>query len=392
MDRIHVLRSDGEIRYLTDGHSPRVTEDGRLVFARGADAGSLWIAPLSRAHDGLAGDPTRVLDNVHVSGGLRAAAYTVTPDGTLLYVPGDVDNVIHLYRAGEDGRFFSLIERSNPQLPPDTRFLQRPRLSPDGTRLAFVAYPPDRPRLFVLDLQRGVVNGVRPDLALEAPAWSLGGDRIIAARRDEEGWSLVRLRADGSGEVETLLGPGAERVSPYATSPDGTSLVYTVWPQERPESGDVWLLPLDGGAPRALLSTPSSETQPELSPDGRWMAYVSEEAGGREVYVTEFPESRTRTLVSSGASGAAFAPVWREGRIYFLSERGMVSVAVSAGASFQAEAPQLLFEARVFPCCGLGRPHDVSPDGSWFVWIYPAVEGIPRIEMVQDWLADVGRR
>ena len=391
-DSVAILRPGSDPRALVEGHSPAFTPDGQLVFARGLERQpqSLWAVRL-RSDGSLDGEPLRVQDGLNWGTGQMTAPYTIAGDGTLFYVSDDVQSVIDLDRVDRAGNFSRLVATANPQLPDRTRFLRTPRISPDGSRLAFEAVGPDAPtsRLFVMDLERGVVNSVHPDRHSVGPTWSLDGQRVLFASSDSDGWRILSARADGSGPAETVVGPHPNIVTPYAISPDGRWLVFA-----RRDAGtddDLWITPLGGvGDARPIVQTPARDFEAALSPDGRWMAYVSEESDGRaEIIVTEFPDSRTRRVVSTGETGSAFSPVWRGSELFMLSERAMLVVDAATNPGLRVGVPRVLFENRVFVCCGPWFPIDVSPDGDWMVWISPGLDGVPKVEMVTAWTEEV---
>src|SRR5262249_12289572 len=153
---------------------------------------------------------------------------------------------------------------------------------------------------------------------------------------------------------------------PGAVSPDGRLVVFH---EGNPETGfDLWMAPLDGkGEPKALLVTPFEESSPRLSYDGRWLAYVSNESGRDEVYVTAFPDGSERVQISTEGGEA---PAWRrDGRELFYRRGGAVMpVTVEPGASFRASAPRLLFQGE------FASSYDVAADGQRFLMLQRPAE------------------
>ena len=160
---------------------------------------------------------------------------------------------------------------------------------------------------------------------------------------------------------------------------------------------DIWLLPTDGTRePVVFLETPSDETPAMFSPDGRWIAYVSDESGRREVYVRPFPGPGERTQISvNGAS----EPMWaRNGRELFYREGNrLMTVTVEAGSTFVASAPQALFEGRFVQVdFGLGAStanYDVSQDGRRFLMVRRKNPVTPTVvHVVVNWLEGLNGR
>jgi Tol biopolymer transport system component len=158
---------------------------------------------------------------------------------------------------------------------------------------------------------------------------------------------------------------------------------------------DIWVLSRRGKRSR-VLATPFRETLPRFSPDGRWLAYTSNDSGRDQVYVVPYPGIGKRWRVSGGSGRE---PIWsRDGRtIYYRNLLGdqLFSVAVSSTADFTASGPSLVFEGpfEPRPTAGSGANYDVSPDGRGFVMIKKEEEPLPRQVIVdQDWLQQLKRR
>jgi eukaryotic-like serine/threonine-protein kinase len=223
-----------------------------------------------------------------------------------------------------------------------------PSLSPDGTRLA-VAIRGESSNsetdLWLHDFARQTWSRFTFGAATErAPVWSPDGSRIVFTSVDADTvLDVYEKPASGSGEPRLLIGSSADKfLSDW--SHDGRFLVYhtfgggTFW--------DIWVAPLDGRKPFAFLATKFIEVQGKISPDGRWMAYTSDESGRLEIYVTDFPDKRGRWQISTNGGTQAY---WRsDGKelFYLGPEQTLMSVGVDGGGgSFQAAAPTPLFRA-----------------------------------------------
>ena len=136
---------------------------------------------------------------------------------------------------------------------------------------------------------------------------------------------------------------------------------------------DIWVAPLDGqGEPELFLKTPFSEASPQFSPDGRWMAYTSDQSGEEEVYVRPFPGPGGRWQISTEGGNS---PRWsRDGsELFYRSENWVVAVSVSAeGESFRAGKPQRLFEGPYLSPGGVSEAFEVTPDGQRFILLRPS--------------------
>ena len=359
---VAVLTESGEERILVESASDgRYLPGGYLVFAR---EGVLHAAPFDPKRLTLAGPPAPILEGVmHATGSgasarnSGAAEFDFSAAGTLVFARGGPyplprSRPVWLDRQG----------RTQPlDLPPG--YYARPRLSPDGRRLAITHTTEarrDGTRIWVLDLSRGTFSPL-PGEGFSSPIWSADGQRLIFRGQKPPG--LFWARADGATEPETLLA-GAEGVQTGSVSPDGATLAYV---DRTPETGlDLWLLPLVGERkPRPWLKTSAGENHPEFSPDGRWIAYAANASERYEVYVQPFPGpegSRYQVSLSGGQS-----PRWsRDGReLLYATDarpRRLMVVDVRTTPVFSAGRPRELSAGDlVLP--GGPASYDVAPDG-----------------------------
>jgi Tol biopolymer transport system component len=246
-----------------------------------------------------------------------------------------------------------------------------------------------------LDFARGVRTRFTFRQSLGSnPVWSPDGSRIAFAAGDAPD-TIYEKSASGAGEEKELLKKPGEVMLPSSWSHDGRFLLYTV--PNRPNTlADLWVLPLEGDRkPVPLLNTQFSEGNGSFSPDGRWVAYVSNETGRNEVYV--------RPFVASGPSGLSLGegkwqvskdggnnPRWRaDGKeIIFMFNLAVISVDVNGvGAGFQMGTPKQLFKAPA------NNGWDVTDDGKRFMMIVSPSQGTPTtatpITVVLNWQADL---
>jgi Tol biopolymer transport system component len=237
--------------------------------------------------------------------------------------------------------------------------------------------------------------------------WHPDGERVAFTGADDY---LYRMRADGSGDAERLTTnhPNARSSPqiqvPTSWSPDGRTLLFTQrLGSAAPVNRDIWTLTLGDSAPQArpLLVSDSDESSAELSPDGRYVAYESNQSGRSEVYVQPFPGPGRRDLVSIDGGGQ---PLWaRNGRELFYRASGpgpmmrMMAVDVTLGQVLTAGRPHVLWEAARarYPGGTGGRTYDVAPDGRRFLMIHqrdPAPQPpITHVVLVQNWLDELKR-
>jgi Tol biopolymer transport system component len=258
---------------------------------------------------------------------------------------------------------------------------ENPRLSPDGQRLALTVLQTGYD-VWVLDVTRDTMTRLTFDAASDArPLWSADAERVFFTSRRAGPQDIFWKLADGSGDAEQLTA-GAYRV-PTSVSSDGKTLVF----REQSMGGDwdIGTVSVDGdGEPEVFLDTPFSEHSGMLSPDDRWLAYVSDESGRDEVYVRSFPDAGGKVQVSTEGG---IEPMWsRDGRELFYRNRyRMMAVSVTEEPELVLGDPVMLFE-EPYALEG-GNPnanYDVAADGR-FVMIGVTPAEATQLHVVRNW-------
>jgi Tol biopolymer transport system component len=255
-----------------------------------------------------------------------------------------------------------------------------PRISPDQSRLVATSAVTTNPGLWLASLARGEVARLETDAI--APLWSPDGQQIAFTARD--GFDLLVRSLEGSQPARLLVSDDAIKLL-GDWSPDGADFVYTRIADAT--SLDLWMARADDGTARALLATPANEMQARISPDGRWIAYASDETGVLEVYVQRYPDLGDKRLVSAGGGGQ---PQWRvdQAELFYLStDRALMAVDVHAGADIEFGAPRQLFRPLL-----AGNPADArelyvaAADGSRFLVDSSAPQPSDRaITVIVNW-------
>ena len=332
----------GQITPLLRGTTPSFTPTGHLVFWRD---GSLWGVPFDADRLVVRGSPARVVDGV--SSVLGVANYALADNGTLVYLPGETSGT----------NTIGWVDRKGVMTTPLVDGFMQPRLSPGGTRVAL-----ERPDgLWIRDLESGRETNLSEGLQGIYPAWTPDDTSVTFGAAGGNNGLYVRP-VDRSSQTDTLL--SAERaIIPGAWTPDGQTLIYYVVNEQGDR--DIWTLPV-GGDPVPFLATEFNEKNPRLSPNGKWLAYVSDQPGEDRVFVRAFPEGEGEFPVSTGLGTEA---VWsRDGKeLFYRNANQMWVVEVETDTQFTAGSSELLFEAPYVLDVAGNPNYDVSLDGEHFL-------------------------
>jgi len=343
------------------GYYGRYLPSGHLTFV---SDGTLFAAPFDLDRLELTGPPVPMLEGVQASPGTGAVQFAASAGGTLVYLMGGERAleapVVWMDRSGKT----TLLR----DMPTDW---SNPSFSPDGNQLAMdVSTAGGTPDVWIYEWMRDTSTKVTFDGVNVRPVWTPDGRRIVFSSTRSSGVAnLFWQRADGSGEVMRL---GESKNVQLAGSwhPSGKLLVFS---EQDPKTGwDILTVPVDGddksgwkiGKPSVFLNGPSNEQEPMFSPDGRWLAYTSNESGRAQVYVRPFPGPGERRQISN--EGGLF-PAWSGKRpeLFYrdsISALMMVVPYSAAGDSFRADKARVWSPTPTFPRPRL-RPFALHPDG-----------------------------
>jgi len=373
-----------------DSHS------GHLLFVR---QGTLLAQPFNRTTLALAGESFPIAERVETGGAPGMAAFSVSSNGILAYGVG-AGTAAGLQMAWFD-RQGKQVEAVGP--PGNYRGID---LAPDGKHIAAHRHDGNGGDIWVTDLSRSTTSRFTFDAAQEntSPIWSPDGTRIVygSIRNGKSG--LYQKSANNAGTEERLV-ESDTTILPVSWSPDGNSIGYLV---VDPKTGsDLWVLPLSGDRkPSPILHTPFFENHGQISPDGKWLAYDSNETARNEVYVQPFPSGAGKWQVST--NGGQF-PRWRrDGReLFYMTQSSggkMMAVDVrSSGSTFEAGAPRDLFDspfinlphAGTGPGAGPYHTFAVSADGQRFLIPHPPSSDTASLTMpiavVENWAAGIAK-
>jgi serine/threonine-protein kinase len=380
-----LIRGGGDARYVSTGHLVNVADNSLRAVRFDLDR----LEPVGTA--------VPVLASAHVIGGFLGD-FDVSDNGTFVYLAETTGGVAE--------RTLTWVDRQGKEepLPAQPRAYLYPRISPDGTRVALDVRDQEND-IWVWDLQRGNITRVTKDSGVDRmPVWAADGQFLFFSSTREGSPVIFRQRADGTGEAERLTQSSVAQ-HPVSLSADGTELLFQHGPGI--QNNDLMALRVDSpgkaGGPnvRPVVKTADGEANGAFSPDGRWLAYQSNESGNWDIYVRPMRdlERGTRVTVSTGGGTQ---PRWaRDGReLFYLSPQNeMMSVPVGSGDSWSAGKPVKLFDAAGYYTGGTGNPYfnyDVAKDGR-FLMIKPkgdpAGEGAATTNLIviQHWFEELKR-
>ena len=387
--RITTVQSGGFFgRYLPSGH---------LIYVH---QGTLFAARFDLARLQIRGAALPVQDEIGANSLSGSGQFNFSRTGIFAYLAGKGPSQASILMVDAAGN-------ASP-LQNSARIYLTPRFSPDGKRLAFGLNNSGLGELWVYDFDRQTTTQLTFGARLaRSPAWTPDGKHIVlAAGGKQGGYDLWWVRSDGVGDPQLILNSEGSLDYPSSFTPDGKRLAYFV--DGGQGSFDIWTLPLDtadpdhpkAGRPEPFLHTPASEIQPEFSPDGKWIAYASDENGMNEVYVRPFrpgaapPGGQWRVSTTGGK-----APVWsRDGRrIFYLAgdNRIMVADCTAHGESFEHGTPHRWSDRQFIDVLQSPlRMIDNAPDGRHFVSIggNSAPQGATHVTFLLNFFDELKRR
>jgi Tol biopolymer transport system component len=335
---------------------------GHLIYCW---KGDLMAVPFDSKRLEVTGNPVLIIDGVLMDFNSRAHI-SVSEGGTLVYIPGDIiepDDKLEILDISGEHRVLDL---------PVGRY-QSPRFSPDGKRI-LINYLQANSSCWIYELDRGTFNRfTEKEYTAFWPIWTPDGKKV-AYNSNSHGGSALNLylkETDGNDAAERLSESDYHQ-QPKSWTPDGNSLIF----QEgiHPETGiDILLLQMDTKEIRPLLNSSANESHPNLSRDGNWLAYVSDQSGKEDVFVCSFPDlSHTQQVSVSGG----VEPLWSPecDKLYFRDITGnklmVVSILGNNEGILNFSKPQLVMEGNFKHSSGpWGRNYDLSPDGKEWIFI-----------------------
>ncbi|MEK7380243.1 MAG: protein kinase, partial [Gemmatimonadota bacterium] len=348
-------------RYLPSGHL--------LYFS---NEGSVFAAAFDLVRGALVSTPQQVLADVYVASWGGAALLAVAENGTLVFEPGSAAPPQVVRAVDRSGRDLGAIVPAG--------YLDGVRLSPDGRQIAANVRAPSKNDIWLFGPQGEPERLTFDEAEDEFPVWSPDGSAIAytSSLASQARRLQIREVAAGTRPRRVLTWPRHLHLTSW--SRDGRWLAgYDFSPGQ---GRDVWAIAADGSDSIPVAAGPASETEPDFSPDGRWVAYQSDESGRMEIFVISFPDLAVKRQISTNGGRA---PRWdpRGGGLYYLEGDHLTAISISASSGLRTGAGEVLFQtaARVF---------DVAPDGRRFVLVLPnPALAAPGIHVVLDWVPEM---
>jgi Tol biopolymer transport system component/predicted Ser/Thr protein kinase len=378
----------GEQKILIRGGTcGRYVPTGHLVYYR---AGALMAVPFDATRLEVSGTPVGVIDNIR-GGDFGLGMFSFSGQGSLVYMPR---------RSQIDPWTLVWVDRKGTArpLPAPPGFYHQPSLSPDGQKLALTI----NSDIWIYDISRNAPTRLTFDESSGFPLWTPDGKRIVyRSKKTAMGMYSTNLfwrPADGSGSEERLTTSDGSQ-TPASFSPDGKILIYE---EMNPKTYiDIWMLPIQGERkPQPIIQTRFNDRAACFSPDGRWLAYLSDESGRYEVYVKPFPGPGGKQKIST--EGASEILWGKNGELTYRASPNrekMMAVNIRTQPDFKAEKPRLLFEGpylSTLPANTWRPAYSVSADGQRFLMFKgkenPQNNAATQINLIQNWFEELKQK
>lgn len=366
----------GTAQYLPTGH---------LLYIK---FGQLIAQPFDLESLAFTGDPVPVTQYAMVGKDGTTRHYGYSRDGTLIYVPDYGEEI----ESNELAWIHPNGEMTSIGLQPKSYVI--PRVSPDGTRIAVSAQEAVGRDIWICNLEDASQTRLTFDKREDwHPIWSRDGKNVVFSSGRDGVLNLYMKAADGTGEVKRIT-TSEHHQWPHTWSGDGKELVYV---EGGLDTGyDIWAVPVDGSAPpRPMLQTPTNENNPDISPDGKWIAYQSNESGQYEIYIQDYPGFTGKWQVSeSGGNQVRWSPDGKT--VYFRHGVQMLKAVITPKPTMKISNPEVVIESDAVVLASEARNYDIGPDGEQFLVLKPIESGAKstlnrELFIVENWFEEIKR-
>ncbi len=378
-----VVLATGERKLIIQGASvARYVPTGHLIFARD---GVLYAIGFDVDRLTVNGKPIPLLVGVAGDKTTGAVHFSISNDGTLAYLPGS---------STSGGRSLTWVDKKGSQTTvniPPAQF-NDVRISPDASRVALVQGSSMSGDVWVYDFARETFTRLTFDTTNATPVWSADSKYIyyVSVNSGADETTILRRPADGSQEAEKVV-TITHQAYLKAILPDGETALLDAQRQTANANIVTVVLKLDA-KPTKLINTEFNEFGASASPDGRWLAYQSNESGRPEIYVRELVGSGGRWPISTGGGEEPrWSPDGKE--LYYRVNGQLMAVQVETRSSFHAGTPNSLFNEVYDLRSNTGETYDIDPRGGRFLMIRPPKEdsSSAQIRIVLNWFGELRR-
>ena len=367
---VETIGSGGRRTLIEQGTFGRYLRSGQLLYV--SNEGTTFVVGYNRRARVVEGTPRQVLTDVYVASWGGAALLATAENGTLAFEPGSPVAPQVVRAVDRSGHDLGVIVPAG--------YLDGIRLSPDGRRIAANVRAPSKNDIWIFGPEGEPERMTFDEAEDEYPVWSPDGSAIAYTSSLASQARRLQIKAVTAGTRPRRLLTWPRHLHLSAWSRDAKWLLgYDVSPGH---GKDVWAIAADGSDSISVAAGPASESQPDFSPDGRWVAYESDESGRMEILVISFPDLAVKRQISINGGRA---PRWdpQGGSLYYLERDRLMAVPMSSSTGLRLGAGQVLFQtpARMF---------DVSPDGRRFILVLPNPDLVPPgIHVVLDWVREL---
>jgi serine/threonine protein kinase/Tol biopolymer transport system component len=373
----------GERKELFEGNAARYLPTGHIIYASG---NNLNVIRFDLNALKVIGGPVPVVEGMSTLS--VAPQYTVSDSGTLVYITSAVSGT-----TASNQRTLVWVDRKGKEQPlaAQPNDYRNPHISPDGTKLALGINAGNKSDIWIWDIVRETMTRLTFNEASADPLWTLDGKRVaFMTGSNLSDYAVCWKAANGAGGDEKLASGEGRAIVPWSWSKDEKILVTMEYTGPNPDIGS---LSMEGDhKSRPLLQQKYNEIQPQISPDGRWMAHASDESGKMEIYVRPFPEvDKGRWQIST--SGGLY-PLWSPGgrELFYRNGDSVMAVAVETEPSFKPGKAEVLFQGKY------DSEWDISPGGKSFLMLKQAAqtvkpaESLRKINIALNWFEELKQR
>jgi len=351
---VGTLDSDEKWPVVSASSNAVYVDPGYLLYVRD---NALVAQRIDTRNYTLSGEPHTVSDSVQYTPIIDLGIFDAAGKGTLAVQPGTGAAKSQLTWVDRNGRSAGTVGPAG--------LVGNLCLSPDGRRVVVDQTDSDgrHVNIWIYELSNAAAERLTFSSATDQlPIWNSDGKQVTYGSNQKLRFILYRKNSDGSGPEQEVADLGTAENGPWDWSRDGRYLLMM-------KNTELWYLPFPGGEPKPFLQTHGTIRNGQFSPDGRWVAYASNETGSWEIFVSPFPAATSKWQVSRGGGEE---PRWRrDGKeLFYLSGDGkMMAVEVKAGASFETGTPVTLFQTRARQAVSFmdAYSYDVTPDGQKFL-------------------------